>query len=56
VTAGFVLSFSVTALALSAITRIFDFDSNSLRTAATARRRGPVRADRPHYREAALRQ
>jgi hypothetical protein len=27
ITAGFVLSFSVTARALSAITRIFDFDS-----------------------------
>jgi cytochrome c biogenesis protein CcdA len=31
---GFVLSFSATALLLSAITRIFDFDPNSLRTAA----------------------
>src|ERR1700720_2155269 len=31
---GFVLSFSVVALALSAITRIFDFDPNSLRTGA----------------------
>ncbi len=35
IAAGFVLSFSATALALSAITRIFDFDPNSLRTAAT---------------------
>jgi cytochrome c-type biogenesis protein len=31
---GFVLSFSVVALALSAITRIFDFDPNLLRTGA----------------------
>src|ERR1700676_1175891 len=31
---GFVVSFSVTALLLSAITRIFDFDPNSLRTGA----------------------
>ena len=31
---GFVLSFSATALLLSAITRIFDFDPNTLRTAA----------------------
>jgi cytochrome c-type biogenesis protein len=31
---GFVLSFSATALAVSAITRIFDFDPNSLRTGA----------------------
>jgi cytochrome c-type biogenesis protein len=31
---GFVVSFSATALALSAITRIFDFDPNVLRTAA----------------------
>jgi len=31
---GFVISFSSTALALSAITRIFDFDPNSLRTGA----------------------
>ena len=31
---GFVISFSVTALLLSAITRIFDFDPNSLRTGA----------------------
>jgi len=31
---GFVLSFSVVALALSAITRIFDFDPNVLRTGA----------------------
>ena len=36
IAAGFVMSFSATALALSAITRIFDFDPNSLRTAATA--------------------
>ena len=35
IAAGFVLSFSATALLLSAITRIFDFDPNSLRTAAT---------------------
>jgi len=35
IAAGFVVSFSATALALSAITRIFDFDPNSLRTAAT---------------------
>lgn len=35
IAAGFVMSFSATALALSAITRIFDFDPNSLRTAAT---------------------
>ena len=34
IAAGFVLSFSATALLLSAITRI-DFDPNSLRTAAT---------------------
>jgi cytochrome c-type biogenesis protein len=33
---GFVLSFSVTALLLGAITRIFDFDPNVLRTAAAA--------------------
>jgi cytochrome c biogenesis protein CcdA len=32
---GFVLSFSATALLLGAITRIFDFDPNVLRTAAT---------------------
>jgi cytochrome c-type biogenesis protein len=32
---GFVLSFSATALLLSALTRIFDFDPNSLRTGAT---------------------
>ncbi len=32
---GFVLSFSATALALSAITRVFDFDPNVLRNAAT---------------------
>jgi cytochrome c biogenesis protein CcdA len=31
---GFVMSFSATALVLSAITRIFDFDPDSLRTAA----------------------
>jgi cytochrome c biogenesis protein CcdA len=31
---GFVISFSAAALALSAITRIFDFDPNLLRTAA----------------------
>jgi cytochrome c-type biogenesis protein len=31
---GFVLSFSLVALALGAITRVFDFDPNSLRTAA----------------------
>ena len=31
---GFVMSFSATALLLSAITRTFDFDPNSLRTAA----------------------
>jgi cytochrome c-type biogenesis protein len=31
---GFVISFSAVALALSAITRIFDFDPNVLRTAA----------------------
>lgn len=35
IAAGFVMSFSATALALSAITRIFDFDPNSLRTGAT---------------------
>ena len=35
IAAGFVMSFSATALALSAITRIFDFDPNILRTAAT---------------------
>ncbi|QWG15634.1 cytochrome c biogenesis CcdA family protein [Bradyrhizobium sediminis] len=35
IAAGFVMSFSATALALGAITRIFDFDPNSLRTAAT---------------------
>jgi cytochrome c biogenesis protein CcdA len=34
IAAGFVMSFSATALALSAITRIFDFDPNSLRNAA----------------------
>ena len=31
---GFVISFSAAALALSAITRVFDFDPNHLRTAA----------------------
>jgi cytochrome c biogenesis protein CcdA len=31
---GFVISFSAVALALSAVTRIFDFDPNVLRTAA----------------------
>jgi len=31
---GFVISFSATALALSAITRVFDFDPNNLRIAA----------------------
>src|ERR1700680_3522055 len=31
---GFVISFSAAALLLSAITRIFDFDPNSLRTGA----------------------
>ena len=31
---GFVMSFSMAALALSAITRVFDFDPNVLRTAA----------------------
>jgi len=31
---GFVLSFSVVALALSALTRVFDFDPNVLRSAA----------------------
>jgi cytochrome c-type biogenesis protein len=31
---GFVMSFSATALLLSAITRVFDFDPNVLRTAA----------------------
>lgn len=35
IAAGFVMSFSATALVLSAITRIFDFDPNSLRAAAT---------------------
>jgi cytochrome c biogenesis protein CcdA len=34
IAAGFVMSFSATALLLSAITRIFDFDPNSLRTGA----------------------
>ena len=34
IAAGFVVSFSVVALALGAITRVFDFDPNSLRTAA----------------------
>ncbi len=31
---GFVISFSATALVLSAITRMFDFDPNGLRVAA----------------------
>lgn len=35
IAAGFVMSFSAAALALGAITRIFDFDPNSLRAAAT---------------------
>ena len=35
IAAGFVMSFSATALALSAVTRFFDFDPNSLRNAAT---------------------
>src|SRR5204862_4534540 len=34
IAAGFVLSFSVVALALSAIPRVFDFDPNVLRSAA----------------------
>jgi cytochrome c biogenesis protein CcdA len=34
IAAGFVMSFSVVALALGAITRVFNFDPNSLRTAA----------------------
>jgi len=34
IAAGFVMSFSATALLLGAITRIFDFDPNSLRTGA----------------------
>lgn len=34
IAAGFVVSFSATALLLSAITRIFDFDPNVLRTGA----------------------
>ena len=34
IAAGFVMSFSLVALALGAITRVFDFDPNSLRTAA----------------------
>ena len=34
IAAGFVLSFSVVALALGAITRVFDFDPNMLRNAA----------------------
>jgi cytochrome c biogenesis protein CcdA len=34
IAAGFVMSFSLVALALGAITRAFDFDPNSLRTAA----------------------
>lgn len=36
IAAGFVLSFSVVALALGAITRVFDFDPNTLRNAAVA--------------------
>ena len=35
IAAGFVMSFSATALALSVVTRLFDFDPGSLRTAAT---------------------
>jgi cytochrome c biogenesis protein CcdA len=35
IAAGFVISFSLVALALGAITRVFDFDPNSLRTAAS---------------------
>jgi cytochrome c biogenesis protein CcdA len=35
IAAGFVMSFSATALLLGAITRVFDFDPNSLRTGAT---------------------
>src|SRR5438876_4941087 len=34
IAAGFVLSFSLVALTLSAITRVFDFDPNVLRSAA----------------------
>jgi cytochrome c biogenesis protein CcdA len=34
IAAGFVMSFSLVALALSAITRVFDFDPNVLRTGA----------------------
>jgi cytochrome c biogenesis protein CcdA len=34
IAAGFVVSFSLVALALSAITRVFDFDPNVLRTGA----------------------
>ena len=34
IASGFVLSFSLVALALSAITRVFDFDPNVLRSAA----------------------
>jgi cytochrome c biogenesis protein CcdA len=34
IAAGFVMSFSATALLLSAITRVFDFDPNVLRTGA----------------------
>ena len=34
IAAGFVLSFSLVALALGAITRVFDFDPNSLRNGA----------------------
>jgi cytochrome c biogenesis protein CcdA len=36
IAAGFVLSFSLVALALGAITRVFDFDPNSLRNGAAA--------------------
>lgn len=35
IAAGFVMSFSLVALALGAITRVFDFDPNTLRTAAS---------------------
>src|SRR5882724_22674 len=34
IAAGFVMSFSLVALLLSAITRVFDFDPNVLRTGA----------------------
>jgi cytochrome c-type biogenesis protein len=36
IAAGFVLSFSLVALALGAITRVFDFDPNNLRNGAAA--------------------